>query len=309
MGLFTNLKNGLSKTRDNIVSGFNNIFNSFSSIDDDFYDELEETMIMGDIGVSATESIIDDLKEKVLENRIKEPAECKQLLIDSIKEKMNLGDNAYDFENKKSIVMLIGVNGVGKTTSAGKLAGLLKSKGKKVVLSAADTFRAAAIEQLTEWANRTGTDIISQSEGSDPAADIYHSIAAAKARNADVLICDTAGRLHNKKNLMEELRKIDRIIEREYSDAYRENLIVLDATTGQNALSQLKEFNDVTDITGIILTKMDGTAKGGIAVAIQAEMGIPVKYIGVGEHIEDLMKFDSDTFVNALFDLDIDNAE
>lgn len=309
MGLFTNLKNGLSKTRDNIVSGFNNIFNSFSSIDDDFYDELEETMIMGDIGVSATESIIDDLKEKVLENRIKEPAECKQLLIDSIKEKMNLGDNAYDFENKKSIVMLIGVNGVGKTTSAGKLAGLLKSKGKKVVLSAADTFRAGAIEQLTEWANRTGTDIISQSEGSDPAAVIYDSIAAAKARNADVLICDTAGRLHNKKNLMEELRKIDRIIEREYSDAYRENLIVLDATTGQNALSQLKEFNDVTDITGIILTKMDGTAKGGIAVAIQAEMGIPVKYIGVGEHIEDLMKFDSNTFVNALFDLDIDNAE
>lgn len=309
MGLFTNLKNGLSKTRDNIVSGFNNIFNSFLSIDDDFYDELEETMIMGDIGVSATEAIIDDLKEKVRENRIKEPAECKQLLIDSIKEKMNLGDNAYDFENKKSIVMLIGVNGVGKTTSAGKLAGLLKSKGKKVILSAADTFRAAAIEQLTEWANRTGTDIISQSEGSDPAAVIYDSIAAAKARNADVLICDTAGRLHNKKNLMEELRKIDRIIEREYSDAYRENLIVLDATTGQNALSQLKEFSDVTDITGIILTKMDGTAKGGIAVAIQAEMGIPVKYIGVGEHIEDLMKFDSDTFVNALFDLDIDNAE
>lgn len=309
MGLFTNLKNGLSKTRDNIVSGFNNIFNSFLSIDDDFYDELEETMIMGDIGVSATEAIIDDLKEKVRENRIKEPAECKQLLIDSIKEKMNLGDNAYDFENKKSIVMLIGVNGVGKTTSAGKLAGLLKSKGKKVILSAADTFRAAAIEQLTEWANRTGTDIISQSEGSDPVAVIYDSIAAAKARNADVLICDTAGRLHNKKNLMEELRKIDRIIEREYSDAYRENLIVLDATTGQNALSQLKEFNDVTDITGIILTKMDGTAKGGIAVAIQAEMGIPVKYIGVGEHIEDLMKFDSDTFVNALFDLDIDNAE
>ena len=308
-GFFGKLIDGLTKTRDNFVSGIDSLFSGFSEIDDDFYDELEETMIMGDIGVSATESIIDDLKEKVRENRIKEPAECKQLLIDSIKEKMNLGDNAYDFENKKSIVMLIGVNGVGKTTSAGKLAGLLKSKGKKVILSAADTFRAAAIEQLTEWANRTGTDIISQSEGSDPAAVIYDSIAAAKARNADVLICDTAGRLHNKKNLMEELRKIDRIIEREYSDAYRENLIVLDATTGQNALSQLKEFNDVTDITGIILTKMDGTAKGGIAVAIQAEMGIPVKYIGVGEHIEDLMKFDSDTFVNALFDLDIDNAE
>lgn len=305
MGLFTNLKNGLSKTRDNIVSGFNNIFTGFSSIDDDFYEELEETMIMGDIGVVATEEIIEDLKEKVKENKIKDPAMCKQLLIDSIKEKMNLGPNAYDFENQKSIVMVIGVNGVGKTTSVGKMAGLLKAKGKKVVLSAADTFRAAAIEQLTEWANRTGTDIIAQNEGSDPAAVIYDSIAAAKARNADVLICDTAGRLHNKKNLMEELRKIDRIIEREYSDAYRENLIVLDATTGQNALSQLKEFNDVTDITGIILTKMDGTAKGGIAVAIQAEMGIPVKYIGVGEHIEDLQKFDSDTFVNALFDVDI----
>ncbi len=305
MGLFTNLKNGLSKTRDNIVSGFNNIFTGFSSIDDDFYEELEETMIMGDIGVMATEEIIEDLKEKVKENKIKDPSMCKQLLIDSIKEKMNLGPNAYDFENQKSIVMVIGVNGVGKTTSVGKMAGLLKAKGKKVVLSAADTFRAAAIEQLTEWANRTGTDIIAQSEGSDPAAVIYDSIAAAKARNADVLICDTAGRLHNKKNLMEELRKIDRIIEREYSDAYRENLIVLDATTGQNALSQLKEFNDVTDITGIILTKMDGTAKGGIAVAIQAEMGIPVKYIGVGEHIEDLQKFDSDTFVNALFDVDV----
>lgn len=307
MGLFTNLKNGLSKTRDNIVSGFNNIFTGFSSIDDDFYEELEETMIMGDIGVMATEEIIEDLKEKVKENKIKDPAMCKQLLIDSIKEKMNLGPNAYDFENQKSIVMVIGVNGVGKTTSVGKMAGLLKAKGKKVVLSAADTFRAAAIEQLTEWANRTGTDIIAQSEGSDPAAVIYDSIAAAKARNADVLICDTAGRLHNKKNLMEELRKIDRIIEREYSDAYRENLIVLDATTGQNALSQLKEFNDVTDITGIILTKMDGTAKGGIAVAIQAEMGIPVKYIGVGEHIEDLQKFDSDTFVNALFDVDVND--
>jgi fused signal recognition particle receptor len=304
MGLFANLKNGLAKTRDNIVSGFNQIFTGFSSIDDEFYEELEETMIMGDIGVVATEAIIDDLKNKVKENKIKDPAECKQLLIDSIKEKMDLGENAYDFENRKSIVMVIGVNGVGKTTSVGKMAGLLKGQGKKVLLSAADTFRAAAIEQLTEWANRTGTDIIAQSEGSDPAAVIYDSIAAAKARNTDVLICDTAGRLHNKKNLMEELRKIDRIIEREYSDAYRENLIVLDATTGQNALSQLKEFNDVTDITGIILTKMDGTAKGGIAVAIQAEMGIPVKYIGVGEKIEDLQKFDSKDFVNALFDVD-----
>lgn len=303
MGLFSKLKEGLTKTRNNIVAGIDSIFSGFSSIDDEFYEELEETLIMGDIGVRATQDIIENLKIKVKEDRIKNPTDCKQLLIDTIKEKMNLGENAYEFENRKSIVMLIGVNGVGKTTSVGKLAGHLKAQNKKVLMAAADTFRAAAIEQLTEWSNRTGTDIIAQSEGSDPAAVIYDSIAAAKARNVDVLLCDTAGRLHNKKNLMEELRKIDRIIEREYSDAYRENLIVLDATTGQNALSQLKEFNDVTNITGIILTKMDGTAKGGIAIAIQAEMGIPVKYIGVGEHVEDLQKFDSDTFVNALFDV------
>ena len=304
MGFFSKLKEGLTKTRDNIVSGIDSVFSGFSSIDDDFYDELEETLIMGDIGVVATEEILDDLKIKVKENKIKNPADCKQLLIDSIKEKMNLGENAYEFENRKSIVMLIGVNGVGKTTSVGKLAGLLKAQNKKVIMAAADTFRAAAIEQLTEWSNRTGADIIAQSEGSDPAAVIYDSIAACKARKADVLLCDTAGRLQNKQNLMEELRKIDRVIEREYSEAYRENLIVLDATTGQNALSQLREFNDVTNITGIILTKMDGTAKGGIAVAIQAEFGIPVKYIGVGEKVEDLQKFDSDTFVNALFDVD-----
>ena len=304
VSFFSKLKEGLTKTRDNIVSGIDSVFSGFSSIDDDFYDELEETLIMGDIGVVATEEILDDLKNKVKENKIKNPADCKQLLIDSIKEKMNLGENAYEFENRKSIVMLIGVNGVGKTTSVGKLAGLLKAQNKKVIMAAADTFRAAAIEQLTEWSNRTGADIIAQSEGSDPAAVIYDSIAACKARKADVLLCDTAGRLQNKKNLMEELRKIDRVIEREYSDAYRENLIVLDATTGQNALSQLREFNDVTNITGIILTKMDGTAKGGIAVAIQAEFGIPVKYIGVGEKVEDLQKFDSDTFVNALFDVD-----
>lgn len=309
MGLFSKLKEGLTKTRDNIVSGIENVFSGFSSIDDDFYEELEETLIMGDIGVRATEEIIEELKEKVKEQKVKEPQQCKQLLIDTIKEKMDLGENAYDFENRKSIVMLIGVNGVGKTTSVGKLAGHLKAMDKKVIMAAADTFRAAAIEQLTEWANRTGVDIISQSEGSDPAAVIYDSIAAARARNADVLLCDTAGRLHNKKNLMEELRKIDRVIEREYPDAYRENLIVLDATTGQNALAQLREFKEVTDITGIILTKMDGTAKGGIAVAIQAEYGIPVKYVGVGEKVEDLQKFNSNDFVNALFDVDIHNDE
>lgn len=309
MGLFSKLKQGLAKTRDNIVSGMDSIFSGFSSIDDDFYEELEEILIMGDIGVATTEDIIDELKIKVKENKIKEPQACKQLLIDTIKEKMNLGPNAYDFENQKSIVMLIGVNGVGKTTSVGKLAGLLKQQNKKVIMAAADTFRAAAIEQLTEWSNRTGADIIAQSEGSDPAAVIFDSIQACKARKADVLLCDTAGRLQNKKNLMDELRKIDRVIEREYPDAYRENLIVLDATTGQNALSQLKEFGDVTNITGIILTKMDGTAKGGIAVAIQAEYGIPVKYVGVGEKVEDLQKFDSDTFVNALFDVATEDVE
>ena len=308
-GFFSRLKGGLTKTRENLVKGIDSLFNGFSEIDDEFYEELEETLIMGDIGVRATDEIIEELKSKVKENKIKDPKDCKQLLIDTIREKMNLGPNAYDFENQKSIVMLIGVNGVGKTTSVGKLAGHLKAQNKKVIMAAADTFRAAAIEQLTEWSNRVGVDIIAQSEGSDPAAVIYDSIAAAKARHADVLLCDTAGRLQNKKNLMEELRKIDRVIEREYSDAYRENLIVLDATTGQNALSQLREFNDVTNITGIILTKMDGTAKGGIAVAIQAEFGIPVKYVGVGEKVEDLQKFDSDTFVNALFDVATDDED
>ena len=301
-GFFKRLVSGLSKTRNNIVSGFESIFSAFSSIDDDFYEELEEILIMGDIGVATTEKIIEDLKAKVKEQKIKEPAECKQLLMDSIKEQMNLGETAYEYENKTSVLLIIGVNGVGKTTSIGKLAGQFKSQGKKVVLAAADTFRAAAIEQLTEWANRSGADIISSKEGADPASVIFDAAQAAKARKADLLICDTAGRLHNKKNLMEELKKINRILDKEYPEAYRENLIVLDATTGQNALVQAKQFMEAADITGIILTKMDGTAKGGIAVAIQSELGIPVKYIGVGEHIEDLQKFDSDTFVNALFE-------
>ena len=302
-GFFKKLVSGLTKTRDNIVHGIDNVFSGFSKIDDDFYEELEETLIMGDLGVNTTEEIIENLKEKVKENHIKDPADCKELLINTIKEQMDLGENAYEFENRKSIVLVIGVNGVGKTTSIGKLAAQLKAQGKKVVLAAADTFRAAAIEQLTEWADRSGVDIISQSEGSDPAAVIYDAISAGRARNADVIICDTAGRLHNKKNLMEELKKINRIIAKEMPEAYRENLIVLDGTTGQNALSQLKEFKEAADVTGIILTKMDGTAKGGIAVAIQAEYGIPVKYIGVGEHIDDLQKFNSQDFVNALFDI------
>ncbi len=303
MGLFSKLVSGLTKTRDNIVSGIDSVFSGFSEIDDDFYEELEEILIMGDVGVKTTEMILDSLRDKVKENRIKKASECKGLLIESIKEQMDLGENSYEFENRKSVVLVIGVNGVGKTTSVGKLAGQFTSRGKKVVMAAADTFRAAAIEQLTEWAHRTNADIIAQSEGSDPAAVIFDAVAASKARKADILLCDTAGRLHNKKNLMEELKKIDRIIEKEYSDAYRENFIVLDGTTGQNALSQLKEFKDVTNVTGIILTKMDGTAKGGIAVAIQAEYGIPVKYIGVGEGVDDLQKFDSEEFVNALFNV------
>lgn len=300
-GFFSRLVKGLSKTRDNIVSGIDAIFSGFSSIDDDFYEEIEEILIMGDLGVNATMEIIDNLKAKVKEEHIKEPAACKELLINSIKEQMNVGETAYRFEEEKSVVLVIGVNGVGKTTSVGKLAGKLKEQGKKVVLAAADTFRAAAGEQLCEWANRAGVDMIGGQEGADPGAVVYDAVAAAKARNADVLLCDTAGRLHNKKNLMEELKKIHRILEKEYPEAYRETLVVLDGTTGQNALAQAKQFSEVADITGIILTKMDGTAKGGIAVAIQSELGIPVKYIGVGETIDDLQKFDSEQFVNALF--------
>ena len=301
-GFFSRLVSGLTKTRDNLVSGIDAVFGGFSQIDEDFYEEIEEILIMGDIGVSATENILESLKQKVKENHIKKPDECKELLIESIKEQMQVGETAYRFEEEKSVVLIVGVNGVGKTTSVGKLAGKLKAQGKKVVLAAADTFRAAAGEQLKEWANRAGVDMIGGQEGSDPAAVIYDAVAAAKARNADVLLCDTAGRLHNKKNLMEELRKINRILEKEYPDAYRETLVVLDATTGQNALAQAKQFAEVTDLTGIILTKMDGTAKGGIAVAIQSELQIPVKYIGVGETIDDLQKFDPEEFVNALFD-------
>ena len=301
VGFFKRLVSGLTKTRDNIVSGIDSIFSGFSSIDEDFYEELEETLIMGDLGVRATEAILDDLRAKVKEQHIKEPMDCKQLLIDSIKEQMKVEETAYRFENEKSVVLVIGVNGVGKTTTVGKLAGKLKSQGKKVVIAGADTFRAAAGDPLKEWANRSGVDMIGGSEGADPGSVVYDATAAAKARNADVLLVDTAGRLHNKKNLMNELGKINKILENEYPEAYRETLVVLDATTGQNALVQAKEFSDVAKISGIVLTKMDGTAKGGIAVAIQSELAVPVKYIGVGETIDDLQKFDSDEFVNALF--------
>ena len=303
-GFFKRLVSGLTKTRDNIVSGIDSLFSGFSHIDDDFYEELEEILIMGDLGINATTAIIEDLKQKVKEQHIKEPSACKQLLIDSIKKQMQVESTEYEFENRKSVILVIGVNGVGKTTSVGKLAGKLKDQGKKVILGAADTFRAAAGEQLTQWANRAGVEIIGGQDGADPASVVYDAVAAAKARNADILICDTAGRLHNKKNLMEELRKIYRILEREYPEAYLETLVVLDGTTGQNALSQARQFAEVANVTGIILTKLDGTAKGGIAVAIQSELDIPVKYIGVGESIDDLQKFDADAFVNALFDVE-----
>lgn len=308
-GFFSRLVAGLTKTRDNIVSGIDAVFSGFSKIDEEFYEELEEILIMGDLGVKATEAILDDLRDKVKENHIKDPAECKQLLIDSIKEQMKVEETAYRFENEKSVVLVIGVNGVGKTTTVGKLAGKLKSQGKKVVLAGADTFRAAAGDQLKEWANRSGVDMIGGTEGADPGSVVYDATAAVKARNADVLLVDTAGRLHNKKNLMNELGKINRILEKEYPEAYRETLVVLDATTGQNALVQAREFSDVAKISGIVLTKMDGTAKGGIAVAIQSELAVPVKYIGVGETIDDLQKFDSDEFVNALFDVKNESSE
>lgn len=300
-GFFARLKEGLTKTRDNIVSGIDSVFNGFSNIDDEFYEELEEILIMGDLGVHATEEILESLKKKVKEKHIKEPQECKELLIESIKEQMHVGETAYRFETETSVVLVIGVNGVGKTTTIGKLAGKFKADGKKVVIAAADTFRAAAGSQLAQWANRAGVDMIGGQEGADPASIVYDAVAAAKARKADILMVDTAGRLHNKKNLMDELNKINRILEKEYPEAYRETLVVVDAATGQNALAQARQFNEAADITGVVLTKMDGSAKGGIAVAIQSELQIPVKYIGVGETIDDLQKFDSDQFVDALF--------
>lgn len=308
-GFFARLKEGLTKTRENIVRGIDSLFSGFSSIDDDFYEELEEILIMGDIGVNATAGIIEKLKAQVKEKHIKEPAACKELLIQSIREQMEVGEAAYEFENVQSVIMVIGVNGVGKTTTVGKLAWKLKDDGRKVLIAAADTFRAAAGDQLAQWAERAGVPMIGGKEGADPASVVYDAVSAAKARGVDVLLIDTAGRLHNKKNLMEELRKMNRIIDKEFPNAHRENLIVLDGTTGQNAMVQAREFGDVADLTGIVLTKMDGTAKGGIAVAIQSELKIPVKYIGVGETTQDLQKFSPDEFVNALFDVDLKKGE
>jgi len=307
-GFFGRLVEGLSKTRNAVVNSIESVFLGYEVVDDDFFEELEETLIMGDIGVRASSDIIEELRKKAKEEKIKNPIECRQALVDTIKSRMDLGDNAYEFEDRKSVVLMIGVNGVGKTTTVGKLASKMRAKGKKVLIVAADTFRAAAIDQLSEWANRSGVDMIAQNEGADPAAVVFDACQAAKARKVDILICDTAGRLHNKKNLMEELRKINRIIDKEYPEAFRETLVVLDSTTGQNALEQARQFKDVADITGIVLTKLDGTAKGGIAVAIQAELKIPVKYIGVGEKIEDLDKFNSSEYVEALFETISENS-
>ena len=300
MGFFKKIKEGLKKTRDAVVGQIDSMLKSFTKIDDELFEELEELLVMGDVGVPTAEKICKELRERVKKEGIKDPSEITSLLKEIIADMLRGGEE-LDLATSPSIILVIGVNGVGKTTTIGKLANALSKEGKKVILAAADTFRAAAIEQLEIWADRSKCEIIKQKEGSDPAAVIYDAISAAKARHADVLLCDTAGRLHNKKNLMEELRKMNRIIDREFPEAYRETLVVLDATTGQNALQQAKDFNDVADITGIVLTKMDGIAKGGIAVAIQAELGIPVKYIGVGETIDDLQKLDADAFVNALF--------
>ncbi len=301
-GFFSRLQQGLSKTRDSIARGIDNVFSGYSNIDDDFYEELEETLIMGDIGINATSKIMDELRSQVKDRHIKDPQECKQLLIEDIRNQMHTDENAYDFEDKKTVIFVIGVNGVGKTTSVGKLASIYKKKGKKVLIAAADTYRAAATEQLQSWADRAGTPIVSGREGADPASVIYDAVGAFKARDIDILIVDTAGRLHNKKNLMEELAKMNRIIDKELGNVCRENFIVLDGTTGQNALNQAREFGEAAQLTGIVLTKLDGTAKGGIAVAIVSELNIPVKYIGVGEGLDDLERFNSDEFVDALFE-------
>lgn len=301
MGFFDKLKEGLRKTRASFTDSMDQVFNSYEKVTEEFYDELEETMIMGDIGVRTTEELLDHLREEVRAERIRYAADCRQELILGIRNRMKQGKDAYDFEKGPAVVLVIGVNGVGKTTSIGKLAANYKKQGKRVLIASADTFRAAANEQLSEWARRAGVDIIGGAEGSDPASVVFDAVQAAKARKIDILLCDTAGRLHNKKNLMSELAKIDRIITREFPDCYRENWVVLDAATGQNAVSQAREFASVTDLTGVVLTKMDGTAKGGIAIAVQGEVGVPVKFIGVGEKIEDLQRFNPDEFVDALF--------
>lgn len=306
MGFFQRLKEGLKKTSDNIA----NVFKPTVEIDEDFYDELEETLISADMGFETTEKVIDDLREKVEELGIKDASQCKELVMNSLREQMHVPDNAYCFEDAKTVMLIIGVNGVGKTTSIGKLAAQYKNQGRTVLLAAADTFRAGAIEQLKTWAERAEVDIIAHGEGADPSAVVHDAVKAARARKTNITLIDTAGRLHNKKNLMDELAKMRRVISKEYPECYVETLIVLDGSTGQNALEQARQFSTVTEINGIILTKLDGTAKGGIAVAIQSELKVPVKYIGVGEKVDDLQKFDPEEYINALFsDFDMNSDD
>ncbi len=301
MGFFDRLKEGLTKTRKSITEKIDQVLVSFGKVDDELFDELEEILVTSDLGIETTMKITADLKLKVREGKITDPMQVKGLLKEELREILEKGGNRLKLETKPAVIIVIGVNGVGKTTSIGKIANLYKKQGKKVLLAAGDTFRAAAIDQLEIWAERVGTEIIMQKEGSDPAAVIYDAVQAAKSRKADLLICDTAGRLHTKKNLMEELKKLSRVLDRELPGADRETLLVLDATTGQNAISQAKTFSESADITGIVLTKLDGTAKGGIVVAIKSELDIPVKLIGVGEQIDDLQEFDPEEFVEALF--------
>lgn len=301
MGLFSKIKQGLQKTRDSISNGVNSILNSFTKIDEELFEELEETLVISDVGVVTAEAICGQLRKKIKETGITDPFQIKGLMKEIIAEMLG-EDEGLKLDTKPSVILVIGVNGVGKTTTIGKLASQLKANGKKVVLGAADTFRAAAIDQLGIWAERAGVSMVRSVEGTDPASVVFDTIASAKAKGADVIICDTAGRLHNKKNLMDELAKIYRVIGRELPDASVETLLVLDAATGQNAVNQAREFKNVADITGIVLTKLDGTAKGGIIIAIRNELGIPVKFVGVGEGIDDLQPFNAAEFADGIFE-------
>lgn len=301
MGLFSKIREGLKKTRDSVVGQIDSMLKSFTKIDDDLFEELEELLVMGDVGINTAQRICEKLKARVKRDGVKDPDQIMGMLRNVVREMLE-GDTSLHLATKPSIILVIGVNGVGKTTTIGKISARLTREGKKVVIAAADTFRAAAIDQLAVWADRSGADLVKQGEGSDPAAVVFDSISAAKSRNADVIICDTAGRLHNKKNLMDELSKISRIIDRELPEAEKEILLVLDATTGQNAVNQAREFKNSCGITGIVLTKLDGTARGGVVIAIKEDLNVPVKFIGVGEQIDDLQPFDPEDFANALFE-------
>lgn len=309
MGFFEKLKNGLKKTKEVLMKPVNSLFSSYDKADDEFFEELFDILVMSDVGVATSQEIIDRLKERLKEKKIKETGAAREELISIMTELVDSENGTIDLEKTPTVILVIGVNGVGKTTSIGKIATLLKSKGKKVVLAAADTFRAAAIEQLGVWADRAGVPMVKQGEGADPAAVVFDAIASFRKQNADFLIVDTAGRLHNKKNLLDELAKINRVIDRELPGANRETLLVLDAVTGQNGLSQAKEFTSAANITGIVLTKLDGTAKGGIVLAIKEELGIPVKLIGVGEGADDLQPFNGNEFVKAMFESNGEVAE